>query len=94
MRTNIYRLWQLSILDEQRKQANRSFTLALVVGGISAVISFVGISLLLTGKAPEGLVVAATGLLTNVVSASCFRFANDMNTRLEKMASVIEDRHR
>lgn len=78
----------LAIAKERRRQACFSFNLALIATAISACVSLAGAGLLLSGKAPEGVVAAAGGLASSV---RCIQLANNANDRLDKTLSDLKD---
>jgi hypothetical protein len=70
--------------------AQQSFKLALVMTAMSALVSFVGVGLLLSGKASEGSVTTAGGLASSVAFLQLAKDASDRldkaNDRLDKIA--------
>ncbi len=78
----------LCIARERLRQGRYSFNLALVMTAASAIISFMGVGLLLSGKAPEGVVSAAGGLASSV---RCLQLAKEANDRLDKIAIELMD---
>lgn len=72
-----------SIADERLRQARHSFNLALIATAMSTFISLIGAGLLLTGKASEGAVTAASGM---VASVRCVQLAKDANDRLDRIS--------
>jgi hypothetical protein len=79
---------EVSIVQERLRQARYSFNLALITTGISACVSLAGAGLLLSGKLPEGSIIAVGGLTS---SACCFRFAKDANDRLDVIHKELSD---
>ncbi|MBE9053592.1 hypothetical protein IQ243_24940 [Nostocales cyanobacterium LEGE 11386] len=77
---------ELSIAQERLRQARWSFNLALAMTAAFAVISLVGVGLVLSGKATEGSVAAAGGFASSV---RCLQLAKDTNDRLDKIAAEI-----
>ncbi|MUG92754.1 hypothetical protein F7734_09950 [Scytonema sp. UIC 10036] len=73
------------ITKERLRQARQSFNLALVATAMSTLIGLVGASLLLTEKANEGAVTAASGM---VASVRCAQLAKDANDRLDKIGQA------
>lgn len=85
---NSHLIIKLSIAQERLRQARYSFNLALITTGLSACISIVGAGLLLSGKVPEGGVIAAGGIAASV---RCVQLAKDTNDRLDKILAELED---
>ncbi|MEA5567515.1 TRADD-N-associated membrane domain-containing protein [Anabaena sp. UHCC 0399] len=81
-----YSAVELSIAQERLRQARWSFNVALAMTMASAVISLVGVGLLLSGKTTEGSVAAAGGFASSV---RCLQLAKDTNDRLDKIAAEI-----
>lgn len=81
-----YSAVELSIAQERLRQARWSFNLALAMTAAFAVISLVGVGLLLSGKTTEGSVAAAGGFASSV---RCLQLAKDTNDRLDKIAAEI-----
>lgn len=81
-----YSAVELSIAQERLRQARWSFNLALAMTAAFAVISLVGVGLLLSGKTIEGSVAAAGGFASSV---RCLQLAKDTNDRLDKVAAEI-----
>ena len=81
-----YSAVELSIAQERLRQARWSFNLALAMTAAFAVISLVGVGLLLSGKTTEGSVAAAGGFASSV---RCLQLAKDTNDRLDKVAAEI-----
>ncbi|MBE8969622.1 hypothetical protein IQ277_26400 [Nostocales cyanobacterium LEGE 12452] len=79
---------ELSITQERLRQARYSFNLALIATALSACISIVGAGLLLSGKVPEGTVIAAGGMAGSV---RCIQLAKDTNDRLDKILFELKD---
>jgi hypothetical protein len=81
-----YSAVELSIAQERLRQARWSFNLALTMTAAFAVISLVGVVLLLSGKTTEGSVAAAGGFASSI---RCLQLAKDTNDRLDKIAAEI-----
>jgi hypothetical protein len=81
-----YSAVELSIAQERLRQARWSFNVALAMTTAFAVISLVGVALLLSGKTTEGSVAAAGGFASSV---RCLQLAKDTNDRLDKIAAEI-----
>lgn len=86
------------IADEGLRQAQQSFNmarqsfiLALVMTGSSAIVGFVGVGFLLSGKASEGTVTTAGGLVSSMVFIQLAKDASDRldkaNERLDRIAT-------
>ncbi|MBP5974766.1 hypothetical protein HW132_19005 [Brasilonema sp. CT11] len=73
---------ELSIARERLRQARYSFNLAIISTAVSAFIALTGAGLLLTGKANEGAVTAACGMIASV---RCVELAKDANDRLDEI---------
>lgn len=73
---------------ERLRQVRHSFNLALVMTGISTIISFVGVVLLLTGKASEGTVTTAGGMVS---SMCCLQLAKETNEQLSHLLKELKD---
>lgn len=73
------------IIKERVRQARQSFNLALVATTMSTFIGLVGAGLLLTGRANEGAVTAASGMIASV---RCAQLAKDANDRLDKIGQA------
>lgn len=75
--------------------ARQSFLLALVMTGASAIVGFVGVGFLLTGKASEGTITTAGGLVSSMVFIQLAKDASDRldkaNERLDKIAAKVKD---
>ncbi|MBW4586318.1 hypothetical protein G7B40_023170 [Aetokthonos hydrillicola Thurmond2011] len=67
--------------------AHHSFVLALIMTGASAIVGFVGVGLLLSGKASEGNVTTAGGFVSSMVF---IQLAKDASDRLEKANERLE----
>jgi len=78
----------MKIGQERLRQACYSFNIALASSVTFAVISFLGATMLLFGKVPEGTVVASSGMLSSV---GCIRFAKDANDRLDRIMKELLD---
>jgi hypothetical protein len=83
-----FALLELKIGQERLRQARYSFNIALASGAAFTGISFVGATLLLLGKVPEGTMVASSGMLSSV---GCVRLAKDANDRLDKLLNELMD---
>jgi NADPH-dependent curcumin reductase CurA len=90
------------IADEGLRQAQQSFNmarhsfmLALVMTGASAIVGFVGVGFLLSGKASEGTVTTAGGLVSSMVFIQLAKDAGDRldkaNERLDRIATKFQD---
>ncbi|GAB4375168.1 MAG: hypothetical protein Kow00121_20530 [Elainellaceae cyanobacterium] len=79
----------LQIALEYLRQARYSFNLSLGIVAVSAVVSFAGAGLLLSGKTTEGAVAAAGSIVSSVCHLQLAKEAND---RLVKSASALKDR--
>lgn len=77
---------ELSITQERLRQARWSFNVALSMTVACAVISLIGVVLLLSGNATEGTVAAAVGFASSV---RCLQLAKDSNDRLDKIVAEI-----
>ncbi|GAA6617586.1 TRADD-N-associated membrane domain-containing protein [Scytonema sp. NUACC26] len=73
---------EASVAQERLRQARLSFNLALVATAVSTFISLVGAALLLTLRANEGAVTAASGM---VACVRCVQLAKDANDRLDRI---------
>ncbi len=75
--------------------ARQSFLLALVMTGASAIVGFVGVGFLLSGKASEGTITTAGGLVSSMVFIQLAKDASDRldkaNERLDKIAAKVKD---
>jgi NADPH-dependent curcumin reductase CurA len=73
----------------------QSFILALVMTGASAIVGFVGVGFLLSGKASEGTITTAGGLVSSMVFVQLAKDASDRldkaNERLDKIAAKVKD---
>ncbi|MBD2438049.1 hypothetical protein H6G69_14705 [Nostoc sp. FACHB-110] len=89
-----------SIAEEGLRQAQQSFNmarnsfiLALLMTGASAIVSFVGVAYLLCGKASEGTVTTAGGLVSSMVFVQLAKDASNRldkaNERLDKIAAKL-----
>lgn len=90
------------LIDEGLRQtqqtfnmARQSFILALVMTGASAIVGFVGVGFLLLGKASEGTITTAGGLVSSMVFVQLAKDASDRldkaNKRLDKIAAKVKD---
>jgi len=79
---------KMIIAKERSRQAHHSFNLALVSTAASVLIGFVGVGLVLVGKASEGTITATGGLAS---TAYCLNLSKDANDRLDKVASDLND---
>ena len=90
------------IADEGLRQAQQSFNmarqsfiLALIMTGASAIVGFVGVGFLLSGKASEGTVTTAGGLVSSMVFIQLAKDASDRldkaNERLDRIATKFQD---
>lgn len=74
--------------------ARQSFLLALIMTGASAIVGFVGVGFLLSGKASEGTVTTAGGLVSSMVFVQLAKDASDRlnkaNERLDKIAAQVQ----
>ena len=77
---------KMIIAKERWRQAHHSFNLALVSTAASVLIGFVGVGLVLQGKASEGTITATGGLAS---TAYCLKLSKDANDRLDKVASDL-----
>ena len=75
--------------------ARQSFILALVMTGASAIVGFVGVGFLLSGKASEGTVTTAGGLVSSMVFTQLAKDASDRldkaNERLDRIATKLQN---
>lgn len=75
--------------------ARTSFIVALLMTGASAIVGFVGVGYLLSGKASEGTATTAGGLVSSMVFVQIAKDASDRldkaNERLDKMATKFQD---
>jgi len=81
-------LLEQKIGQERLRQARYSFNIALTASAAFTVVGFLGAAMLLLGKAPEGAVVASSGMLSSV---GCVRLAKDANDRLDKIMNELLD---
>ncbi|AFZ56587.1 TRADD-N-associated membrane domain-containing protein [Anabaena cylindrica] len=77
-----YRMIRLDIAQEHLRQARQTFNLSLVSSAASICISVVGAFLLISGKANEGSVTTATGLLSTTY---CSQIAQKSSKTLEEL---------
>ncbi len=78
------------VFMERLRQARYSFNLTLFATAMSFLVSLVGAGLLLSGKATEGTVTTAGGI---VASVRCTKLAKEANDRLDKTLSELNDAH-
>ncbi len=75
--------------------ARTSFILAFVMTGASAIVGFVGVGFLLSGKASEGSITTAGGLVSSMVFIQLAKDASDRldkaNERLDRIATKFQD---
>ena len=75
--------------------ARTSFIVALIMTGASAIVGFVGVGYLLSGKASEGTATTAGGLVSSMVFVQLAKDASDRldkaNERLDKIATKFQD---
>ncbi|MDZ8138223.1 MAG: hypothetical protein RM049_23435 [Nostoc sp. DedQUE04] len=76
------------IVRERLRQARYSFNLTLFATAMSFLVSLVGAGLLLSGKATEGTVTTAGGI---VASVQCTKLAKEANDRLDKTLAELND---
>jgi hypothetical protein len=79
---------KMIIAQERWRQAHHSFNLAFVTTAACVLIGFVGVGLVLQGKASEGTIAATGGLAS---TAYCLKLSKDANDRLDKVASDLND---
>lgn len=76
-------------------QAHLSFSVAIAVSAVSAIIGLAGAGLLILGKASEGSVTAAAGLASSVysyqVSKDALERQRQANQRLDQMIFDIRN---
>lgn len=76
--------------------ARQSFILALVMTGASAIVGFVGVGFLLSGKASEGTVTTAGGVVSSMVFVQLAKDASDRldkaNERLDTIATKLRNK--
>ena len=69
--------------------------IALVMTGASAIVGFVGVGFLLSGKASEGTVTTAGGLVSSMVFTQLAKDASDRldkaNERLDRIATKFQN---
>ena len=75
--------------------ARTSFIVALIMTGASAILGFVGVGYLLSGKVSEGTATTAGGLVSSMVFVQLAKDASDRldkaNERLDKIATKFQD---
>lgn len=71
-----------AIAQERLRQAKQSFNVALCGTAVCALAGTVGIGLVIFGKAQEGAVLTAGGI---VPISSCLQFAREANERLDEL---------
>jgi hypothetical protein len=75
---------------ERMRQAKVTFNAALALSVIGALIIFIGVGLLLFREASvAGVLAAATGAVTEVVSAVLFRLNSQTNDRLDEIGKDL-----
>ena len=79
------------VIKERLRQAKLSFNIALSLTIISAIISLIGVGLLLSGKTSEGTATTAGGLASKIVSIGLLKMTKDTNERLDKIATEFQD---
>ncbi|MGD1698609.1 TRADD-N-associated membrane domain-containing protein [Dapis sp. BLCC M229] len=79
------------VIKERLRQAKLSFNIALSLIIISAIISVIGVGILLSGKTSEGTATTAGGLASKIVSIGLLKMTKDTNERLDKIATEFKD---
>ncbi|MBW4480698.1 MAG: hypothetical protein KME54_28605 [Tolypothrix brevis GSE-NOS-MK-07-07A] len=77
-------LVERDIILERIRQARLSFNLTLTLMAVNTFVTIVGVGLLLLGNLPEGTVITAIGLASNIVADSR-RLDRDTSKSLDKL---------
>lgn len=78
-----------ALRQERLRQASWSFNAALVFVIVGTLIVLVGTVLLYRGQTTQGIVSAAAGAVSNIVSVLVFRLNRDANDRLDRIAQAL-----
>ena len=81
-----------SIYQEQLRQARASFNLASGLVVLGAVVGVVGVVLLSSGNAYAGKALIGVEGTLGVISVRWLKLSKDANDRLDKTASVLENK--
>jgi hypothetical protein len=89
--SEVYLRMKYEVFQEHLRQARYNFNLSVVASTISIGVSITGACLILSNKAPEGVVTSATGLIS---TSLCTQIARQSNDKLEELTETLhgEDR--
>ena len=85
--SDAYLKMTLNVFDEHLRQARQTFNLFKVAVVASLGISVFGAGLLISGKAPEGSVTTATGLISTTL---CSQIAKESGEKLEELREDLK----
>ncbi|WP_290879384.1 hypothetical protein [Fischerella sp.] len=88
--SELYLKMTLDVFQEHLRQARQTFNLSVVALIVSISISAIGAGLLIGGKATEGTVTAATGLLSTTF---CTQIAKESSEKLEELTENLKTLH-
>jgi hypothetical protein len=77
----------LDVFHEHLRQARQTFDLSVVAIAASLGVSVIGAGLLVSGKAPEGNVTTATGLISTTL---CSQIAKESSEKLEELKEDLK----
>jgi L-lactate utilization protein LutC len=83
-----YQNMELELLKENLRQARQTFNASFIGKVASIGISVFGAVLLFSGKASEGSVTVATGLISTTF---CSQMANESNQKLEQLRKNLKE---
>jgi hypothetical protein len=84
--TNSHSTLETIVVKERLRQSRYSFNAALASAVLSTCISVIGVTLLLSGKVPEGAATTSSGM---AASLGCFKLAKDANDRLDSLTKEL-----
>ncbi|WP_244837726.1 TRADD-N-associated membrane domain-containing protein [Brasilonema bromeliae] len=85
--SDAYLKMMLDVFHEHLRQARQTFNLSVVAVAASLGISVIGAGLLISGKASEGSVTTATGLISTTL---CSQIAKESGEKLEELREDLK----